>query len=101
MTLLILLLGLLNFEDAQGRTSQEMVRNDGSKGGAIGASILSGSRPPNCRDKCKGCRPCVPVLFIVNHRYHQKPTFNSVKGSEADYYPEIWKCKCGKNIFEP
>ncbi|KAL3628426.1 hypothetical protein CASFOL_027472 [Castilleja foliolosa] len=46
----------------------------------------TGSEPPSCIGKCGECTPCEPVLISV---------------PPLEYYPQIWKCKCGDKLFDP
>ncbi|KAL3649011.1 hypothetical protein CASFOL_005414 [Castilleja foliolosa] len=50
-----------------------------------------GSIRPLCRSKCGKCAPCEPVLV---------PIQPGMKMS-IDYYPEVWRCKCGNKLFMP
>ncbi|XP_050231514.1 EPIDERMAL PATTERNING FACTOR-like protein 4 [Mercurialis annua] len=56
-------------------------------------SSTTGSGPPNCVGKCNGCTPCNSVLSVVPPApgYDQAP----------EYYPVIWKCRCGDNNYMP
>ncbi|XP_051136164.1 EPIDERMAL PATTERNING FACTOR-like protein 6 [Andrographis paniculata] len=54
---------------------------------------IAGSKPPKCKDKCYGCKPCEAI---------QVPTTNSHVGVQyTNYEPEGWKCKCGHTFFTP
>ncbi|KAK1311547.1 EPIDERMAL PATTERNING FACTOR-like protein 6 [Acorus calamus] len=64
------------------------IKSDGLGFANVDGINSVGSEPPNCFDKCLGCIPCEPVLVAQ-------------KGSEGEYYPEEWKCKCGNKIFNP
>ncbi|KAG9441586.1 hypothetical protein H6P81_017440 [Aristolochia fimbriata] len=54
-------------------------------------NIPIGSGPPNCYLKCNGCTPCDPVLVTVPLR--------ELVGTQAENYPQIWKCQCGHDII--
>ncbi|KAL2467143.1 EPIDERMAL PATTERNING FACTOR-like protein 6 [Abeliophyllum distichum] len=58
--------------------------------------LLLGSSPPKCVGKCKTCTPCKPVLVRVPPG---KPVQFEV--SRIDYYPQIWRCQCGGNLYKP
>ncbi|KAL1561780.1 EPIDERMAL PATTERNING FACTOR-like protein 4 [Salvia divinorum] len=58
---------------------------------SVGELTGPGSSPPSCRHKCRRCRPCRAVRVVINP--------GSV--SKADYYPEVWRCKCRHKIFMP
>lgn len=47
------------------------------------------SSPPNCKNKCKGCRPCKPKLIIVH------------PSQPEGYYPQKWVCSCHSKIYNP
>ncbi|MFS8000311.1 putative EPIDERMAL PATTERNING FACTOR-like protein [Helianthus anomalus] len=51
-----------------------------------------GSRPPSCVNKCMNCRPCKATLVIASH-----PKLRN----GGDYYPLVWKCKCGDKLYQP
>ncbi|PIN06666.1 hypothetical protein CDL12_19820 [Handroanthus impetiginosus] len=50
-----------------------------------------GSSPPTCRSKCGRCAPCRPVHVPI------QPGFSL----PLEYYPEAWRCECGKKLFMP
>ncbi|KAM7256355.1 hypothetical protein ACFE04_012096 [Oxalis oulophora] len=50
-----------------------------------------GSSPPTCRSKCGRCNPCKPVHVAI------QPGLSF----PLEYYPEAWRCKCGKKLFMP
>ncbi|XP_059448247.1 EPIDERMAL PATTERNING FACTOR-like protein 4 [Corylus avellana] len=50
-----------------------------------------GSSPPSCRSKCGRCSPCNPVHVPI----HPGLT------TPLEYYPEAWRCQCGKKLFMP
>ncbi|KAL6984643.1 hypothetical protein U1Q18_018021 [Sarracenia purpurea var. burkii] len=56
-------------------------------------STLIGSRPPNCDNKCGGCKPCDPIQVPA--------TIDHFGVQFANYEPEGWKCKCGASFFNP
>ncbi|GJM92714.1 hypothetical protein PR202_ga09207 [Eleusine coracana subsp. coracana] len=55
------------------------------------ASEGPGSYPPRCASKCGECNPCYPVHVAV-------PPGVPVT---TEYYPEAWRCKCGKRLYMP
>ncbi|KAL2467144.1 EPIDERMAL PATTERNING FACTOR-like protein 6 [Abeliophyllum distichum] len=61
--------------------------------------LLLGSSPPNCVGGCETCTPCEPVLVGPGVQPEKQVQFNALKS--ADYYPQIWRCGCGGNIYEP
>lgn len=75
----------------------EMAKGDSAKNITGKMQILLGSTPPNCEGRCETCTPCVPVLVPVPPK---KPVHFEVQKPQ-DYYPEIWKCGCGGNIYLP
>ncbi|PRQ22756.1 hypothetical protein RchiOBHm_Chr6g0253751 [Rosa chinensis] len=50
-----------------------------------------GSFPATCYSKCNQCEPCMPVQVSVR----------AMELEENEYYPLVWKCACGDNIFSP
>ncbi|XVE65953.1 hypothetical protein DITRI_Ditri08aG0041600 [Diplodiscus trichospermus] len=50
-----------------------------------------GSSPPSCRSKCGNCSPCKPVHVPIQPGCSMP----------LEYYPEAWRCKCGKKLFMP
>lgn len=53
--------------------------------------IGPGSSPPTCRARCGRCAPCRPVHVAI------QPGI----GAQWEYYPEVWRCKCGDKLFMP
>ncbi|EPS68449.1 hypothetical protein M569_06320, partial [Genlisea aurea] len=53
--------------------------------------IGPGSRPPRCAWKCGKCMPCRAVQVAV-------PPGARVT---TEYYPETWRCRCGKKLYMP
>ncbi|WRX08875.1 hypothetical protein QQP08_001362, partial [Theobroma cacao] len=72
-----------------------------------------GSTPPSCHNKCNGCHPCmaVQVPTLPSHERFQpglsKGITNSMQfldpsGNQySNYKPLGWKCRCGKNFYNP
>ncbi|KAF8016411.1 hypothetical protein BT93_H1809 [Corymbia citriodora subsp. variegata] len=50
-----------------------------------------GSSPPKCKGKCGWCKPCKAERVPIHPRV----------GLQAEYYPEVWFCKCGNKLFKP
>ncbi|EEF34910.1 conserved hypothetical protein [Ricinus communis] len=51
-----------------------------------------GSFPARCHSKCNQCNPCLPVEVSIR----------SMELKEKEYYyPQVWKCMCGDDIFSP
>ncbi|KAF8034144.1 hypothetical protein BT93_C0422 [Corymbia citriodora subsp. variegata] len=74
----------------QGASVKEAGEIGGEK--CSGMSRL-GSRPPNCKRKCRGCEPCEAI---------QIPATNDRASVQyANYEPEGWKCKCGSSFYDP
>ncbi|XP_040384982.1 EPIDERMAL PATTERNING FACTOR-like protein 6 [Oryza brachyantha] len=53
--------------------------------------IGPGSSPPTCRARCGRCTPCRPVHVAIQPGV----------GAQWEYYPEVWRCKCGDKLFMP
>ncbi|KAF0896721.1 hypothetical protein E2562_027063 [Oryza meyeriana var. granulata] len=53
--------------------------------------IGPGSSPPTCRARCGRCTPCRPVHVAIQPGV----------GAQWEYYPEVWRCKCGNKLFMP
>jgi len=62
-----------------------MDENMGAYGKVNRTRILLGSKPPNCNNKCHGCRPCKAVNHIM----------------PQDYYPQRWMCSCNGKFYHP
>lgn len=58
-----------------------------------GHRLLVGSSPPTCQGKCGRCIPCSPIHM----------SYGSPHGAltQQEYYPEVWRCKCGNRYFMP
>lgn len=54
---------------------------------------LVGSSPPTCVGRCAACEPCKPVHVVISSPH---PVI-----SETDYYPEVWRCSCGNQLYMP
>ncbi|XP_058007395.1 uncharacterized protein LOC131182324 [Hevea brasiliensis] len=52
---------------------------------------MKGSFPAKCHSKCNQCKPCKPVQVSVH----------AMELKENEYYPQVWKCICGEDIFSP
>ncbi|OEL35381.1 hypothetical protein BAE44_0003600 [Dichanthelium oligosanthes] len=50
-----------------------------------------GSSPPTCRARCGRCSPCRPTRVAIQPGV----------GPQWEYYPEVWRCKCGNKLFMP
>ncbi|CAO2149399.1 unnamed protein product [Urochloa humidicola] len=50
-----------------------------------------GSSPPTCRARCGRCTPCRPTRVAIQPGV----------GPQWEYYPEVWRCKCGNKLFMP
>ncbi|GLJ15908.1 hypothetical protein SUGI_0262880 [Cryptomeria japonica] len=57
----------------------------------LGLRHLPGSSPPKCKSKCGNCRPCKSVLVPIN----PKMTVH------AEYYPQVWRCRCNGKLYNP
>ncbi|PUZ45325.1 hypothetical protein GQ55_8G213700 [Panicum hallii var. hallii] len=53
--------------------------------------IGPGSSPPTCRARCGRCSPCRPTRVAIQPGV----------GPQWEYYPEVWRCKCGNKLFMP
>ncbi|RLM58623.1 hypothetical protein C2845_PM18G09720 [Panicum miliaceum] len=53
--------------------------------------IGPGSSPPTCRTQCGRCSPCRPTRVAIQPGV----------GPQWEYYPEVWRCKCGSKLFMP
>eukprot|EP00249_Psilotum_nudum_P003797 c17290_g1_i2 orf=54-398(-) len=72
---------------------------------------LIGSKPPNCQNKCNTCSPCSAVQIPTSPAQGNPPTLkthpqyysSNVQESEkySNYKPVGWKCKCGKQLYNP
>ncbi|CAN6439626.1 unnamed protein product [Victoria cruziana] len=79
-----------------GEDSERWWRPSSPAGGSAGElknkkRQLIGSWPPTCRAKCGGCTPCQAVHVAIQPG----------RSSPLEYYPEAWRCKCGKRLFMP
>ncbi|XP_024370745.1 polygalacturonase [Physcomitrium patens] len=59
----------------------------------FGHRILLGSAPPSCQGKCGVCVPCSPIHVSLGGPH------GSI--TQQEYYPEVWRCKCGNHFFMP
>ncbi|XP_062197857.1 EPIDERMAL PATTERNING FACTOR-like protein 4 [Phragmites australis] len=50
-----------------------------------------GSSPPTCHQRCGRCTPCKATRVAI------QPGI----GPQWEYYPEVWRCKCGNKLFMP
>ncbi|WVZ50846.1 hypothetical protein U9M48_002060 [Paspalum notatum var. saurae] len=51
-----------------------------------------GSSPPTCRARCGRCAPCRATRVAIQP---------GAVGPQWEYYPEVWRCKCGNKLFMP
>lgn len=58
-----------------------------------GHRLLVGSAPPSCQGKCGSCNPCNPIHVSVGSPHGTL--------TQQEYYPEVWRCKCGNRLFMP
>ncbi|XP_073390446.1 uncharacterized protein [Physcomitrium patens] len=56
-------------------------------------SLLVGSSPPTCQGKCGSCIPCNPIHVSISSPHGAL--------TQQEYYPEVWRCKCGNRLFMP
>ncbi|XP_062079694.1 EPIDERMAL PATTERNING FACTOR-like protein 8 [Humulus lupulus] len=59
--------------------------------------MVLGSKPPECANKCLGCRPCMASLVVSQHEKNVKP----LPHAPESYYLLGWKCKCRDKFFQP
>ncbi|KAL6841641.1 hypothetical protein ACP4OV_028580 [Aristida adscensionis] len=50
-----------------------------------------GSSPPTCHARCGRCTPCRPTRVAIQPGV----------GLQWEYYPEVWRCKCGNKLYMP
>ncbi|KAJ0786013.1 putative EPIDERMAL PATTERNING FACTOR-like protein [Helianthus annuus] len=59
------------------------------------------SSPPSCMNKCENCTPCEATLVnpldpkLIDYKDQ------SLWEHNYNYYPQVWKCKCGDKLYEP
>jgi hypothetical protein len=58
-----------------------------------GHRLLVGSAPPTCQGKCGTCSPCNPIHVSIGSPHGAL--------TQQEYYPEVWRCKCGNKLFMP
>lgn len=58
-----------------------------------GHRLLVGSSPPTCQGKCGSCNPCNPIHVSIGSPHGAL--------TQQEYYPEVWRCKCGNRLFMP
>lgn len=58
-----------------------------------GHRLLVGSSPPTCQGKCGTCSPCNPIHVSIGSPHGAL--------TQQEYYPEVWRCKCGNKLFMP
>uniref|UniRef100_A0A7I4DXF1 Epidermal patterning factor-like protein n=1 Tax=Physcomitrium patens TaxID=3218 RepID=A0A7I4DXF1_PHYPA len=58
-----------------------------------GHRLLVGSSPPTCLGKCGACIPCNPIHVSIGSPHGAL--------TQQEYYPEVWRCKCGNRLFMP
>ncbi|KAF4391993.1 hypothetical protein CsatB_014184 [Cannabis sativa] len=59
--------------------------------------MVLGSKPPECANKCLGCRPCMATLVVSQHEKNVK----AFPHAPESYYLLGWKCKCRDKFFQP
>ncbi|CAJ1951281.1 unnamed protein product [Sphenostylis stenocarpa] len=64
------------------------------------SKTVIGSKPPECVNKCKSCRPCMATLVVPNHQKRKKGFKVSSRGDDDTYYLLSWKCKCAHDANE-
>ena len=62
----------------------------------FGHRLLVGSAPPSCQGKCGSCVPCTPIHVSVG-----SSPVHAGSVVQQEYYPEVWRCKCGNKTFMP
>lgn len=62
----------------------------------FGHRLLVGSAPPSCQGKCGSCVPCTPIHVSVG-----SSPVHAGSVAQQEYYPEVWRCKCGNKTFMP
>lgn len=67
-----------------------------------------GSKPPDCDGKCALCQPCQAVQVAVSNSAAQNVEKDSQHQStlsaapdDTNYMPEIWRCACGNDFYNP
>lgn len=77
--------------------SRKLFRGNAKHDDSIyGHRLLVGSAPPSCQGKCGACVPCAPIHLSVG----SSPA-HAGSMTQQEYYPEVWRCKCGNKIFMP
>lgn len=73
----------------------KQVKQEGVKaaGSIYGHRLLVGSSPPTCQGKCGSCNPCNPIHVSIGSPHGAL--------TQQEYYPEVWRCKCGNRLFMP
>ncbi|KAG0627728.1 hypothetical protein M758_2G223700 [Ceratodon purpureus] len=61
-----------------------------------GHRLLVGSAPPSCQGKCGSCVPCTPIHVSIG-----SSPVHAGSVTQQEYYPEVWRCKCGNKFFMP
>ncbi|EYU27796.1 hypothetical protein MIMGU_mgv11b016438mg, partial [Erythranthe guttata] len=78
----------MNDHMQEGTWQQQSTSGEGA--GLIG---VESSEPPSCQGVCEGCEPCTLVLV----RYHPP----GAVGTDENFYPEVWRCKCRGRFYVP
>lgn len=68
-------------------------RVDHNTDSIYGHRLLVGSSPPTCQGKCGTCFPCNPIHISIGSPHGAL--------TQQEYYPEVWRCKCGSRYFMP
>ncbi|PIM98959.1 Polygalacturonase [Handroanthus impetiginosus] len=85
-------------------TKEENV-NEQNSDNALGSPstrrFLQGSTPPDCKDKCGSCTPCVAVLARGSPSPPQASAHRLINIGIQDYYPLKWWCQCKGKLYKP
>lgn len=73
--------------------SQRRSLRPGPEETIYGHRLLVGSSPPTCQGKCGSCNPCNPIHVSIGSPHGAI--------TQQEYYPEVWRCKCGNKLFMP
>ncbi|KAG0616121.1 hypothetical protein M758_5G091900 [Ceratodon purpureus] len=76
----------------QGKHSKQ-VKGDDHGESIYGHRLLVGSSAPTCQGKCGQCNPCSPIHMAIGSPHGAL--------TQQEYYPEVWRCKCGGIYFMP
>ncbi|EHA8592113.1 EPIDERMAL PATTERNING FACTOR-like protein 4 [Cocos nucifera] len=78
-------------EGAEARTRHHLEQWEQAAAVAQLQVVGPGSSPPTCWGRCGRCIPCRPVPVAIQPG----------RSMPMEYYPEAWRCKCGKDLFMP